>query len=239
MEAKSEKKSASGEISHTSEKSRAIVYIDGLNLYNGIKRLGNPLLKWLDIGKLGASLADGECTVKYFTAPVRGKNKQEDDEKQERRSIYHSALRAACPLLQITEGDTVTKDIWYECCATYEPTFMCHICGTHNKIYQEKRTDVNLAFHLTKDFVEGAFERAFVVSGDGDFMLPVSEIAAAPGREMILATPPGSANRKLIHQANRHIDIDRKRLEECLLSDPVVGKKKKIYSPPEWRAASR
>ena len=239
MEAKSEKKSASGEISHTSEKSRAIVYIDGLNLYNGIKRLGSPLLKWLDIGKLGASLADGECTVKYFTAPVKGKTKQEDDEKMRRYDIYHSALRAACPLLQITEGDTVAKDIWCEYCTTHKPTFMCHICGTHNTIYQEKRTDVNLAFHLTKDFVEGVFERAFVVSGDSDFTLPVSEIAAAPGREMILATPPGRANRKFIRQANRHIAIKQDRLERCLLSVPVVGKRKKIYPPPEWKAANR
>ena len=239
MEAESEKKSAGGEISHTSEKSRAVVYIDGLNLYNGIKRLGRPQLKWLDIGKLGALLADGECTVKYFTAPVKGNTKQEDDEKQHRRSIYHSALRAACPLLQITEGDTVAKDIWCERCATHKPTFMCHICGTHNKIYQEKQTDVNLAFHLTRDFVAGAFERAFVVSGDGDFMLPVSEIAAAPGREMILVTPPGRANRKLIQQANRHIDIGRKMLEECLLSVPVVGKRKNIFPPPEWKAANR
>ena len=239
MEATSEKKSASGEISHTSEKSRAIVYIDGLNLYNGIKTLRRPLLKWLDVGKLGAMLAGGECTVKYFTSPVRGNTKQEDDEKKHRQNIYHSALRAACPLLQITEGDTGVKEIWCERCATLWPNYVCHVCGTRNKVYQEKRTDVNLAFHLTKDFVAGAFERAFVVSGDSDFMLPVSEIAAAPGREMIVVSPPGRENRKLIQQANRDIGISRKKLERCLLSVPVVGKKKKIYPPPEWKAANR
>ena len=239
MEAESEKKSAGGEILRTSEKSRAIVYVDGFNLHNGIKTLNQPQLKWLDIGKLGADLADGECAVKYFIAPVKGRSKKEDDEKKHRQTIYHNALRAACPPLEIIPGKVDTKKIWCEGCNTHIPDFMCRLCGTLNKDHQEKQTDVNLAFHLTRDFVAGAFERAFVVSGDGDFMLPVSKIAAAPGREMILATPPGRENRKLIKQANRHIGIGRKRLERCLLSDPVVGKKKKIYSPPEWRAANR
>ena len=239
MEAESEKKSADGKIFHTPEKNRAVVYIDGFNLYNGIKKLGKPRLKWLDVGKLGADLADGECAVKFFTALVKGDSEKDTEEKRNRQNIYHEALAAACPSLEFIYGMVDTKSMWCKNCLRFNSEFGCCLCGAHNTNFQERRTDVNLAFHLTRDFVAGAFERAFVVSGDSDFTLPVSEIAATPGREMIVVSPPKRENQKLTQQANRHIAIKQDRLERCLLSVPVVGKRKKIYPPPEWKAANR
>ena len=256
MEAESEKKSAGGEIFHTPENSRTIVYVDGFNLYYGVKSLDRPRLKWLDIGKLGATLAGGggECTVKYFTAMIRN-----DPEKESRQKLYHLALRTACPSLEIIPGKFHFKNkFWCPACGRGASRVGCEFCGERYKIPQEKQTDVNIAFHLTRDFDAGAFDRAFVVSNDSDLMLPVSEIAAAPGREIFVVLPPSRKkdkpkkrgqrgdshsfkhkNSALAEQANDSHSIDEKMLMDCLLLNPVVtGNGKKLFMPEKWEAAS-
>ena len=256
MEAESEKKSAGGEIFHTPENSRAIVYVDGFNLYYGVNSLGRPRLKWLDIGKLGATLAGGgECTVKYFTAMIRN-----DPEKLRRQKHYHLALRAACPSLEFIYGKLHFKEkFWCPACGQGASRVGCEFCEERYKIPQEKQTDVNIAFHLTRDFDAGAFDRAFVVSNDSDLMLPVSEIAAAPGRKIFVVLPPrrrkdkpkkrgqrGDSrsskhkNSALAEQANDSHSIDEKMLMDCLLPKTVIiGNGKTLSMPEKWDADSR
>lgn len=253
MEAESEKKSVGGEIFHTPENSRAIVYVDGFNLYYGVNSLGRPRLKWLDIGKLGAMLAGGgECTVKYFTAMIRN-----NPEKERRQKHYHLALRAACPSLKFIYGKLHFKEkFWCPACGQGASRVGCEFCGEHYKIPQEKQTDVNIAFHLTRDFDAGAFDRAFVVSNDSDLMLPVSEIAAASGREIFVVIPPRlekdkpekreqrsdsrPSNSALAAKANDSRFIDEKMLMDCLLPKTVIiGNGKKLSMPEKWDADSR
>ena len=235
MEAESEKKSAGGEIFHTPEKSRAVVYIDGFNLYYGVNSLNRPRFKWLDIGKLGAMLAGGECAVKYFTAPIRN-----DPEKEQRQKHYHLALAAACPSLEIIKGEFHPKSVWCPACGQSASRVGCNFCGERHKIYQEKQTDVNIAFHLTRDFDAGAFGRAFVVSGDSDLTLPVSAIAAASGREIFVVSPPKRKNDKLAKRANGHLRITPWMLRQCLLPNPVIADNgEELPVPKKWEAARR
>ena len=54
---------------------RAIVYIDGFNLYYGIRSLRNPTLKWLDVECLAKSFLRPDThleQVKYFTTMIKG-----------------------------------------------------------------------------------------------------------------------------------------------------------------------
>ena len=236
MEAESAKESADGEISHIPKNSRAVVYVDGFNLHYGISAMKQPRLKWLDIGKLGATLAKGgKCAVKYFTAPINYTPENPEHMKNKRwQTLYHSALAAACPSLEFIEGTFHRRSTRCPACGRYDDKFECRFCGARETIYQEKQTDVNLAFHLAKDFFAGAFERAFVVSGDSDLTLPVSAIAAASGREIFVVSPPRRKNDELAKQANGHLRITPARLRQCLLPIPVVsGKGRKIFPPQE------
>ena len=115
-------------------KKRAIVYIDGFNLYFGLKAavmpegdpftLANslgitikelkkryPLTKrsyWLDIQKLATTIirdADLEA-VKYFTARISG-----NYNKQLRQNAFLNAIQIGCPKLQIFEGRYLLRRI--------------------------------------------------------------------------------------------------------------------------------
>jgi hypothetical protein len=59
----------------TSRPSRAIVYIDGFNLYHGLMQAGRRTSRWLDLVALSRSLllADQSlAATRYFTTRVRG-----------------------------------------------------------------------------------------------------------------------------------------------------------------------
>ncbi len=69
---------------------RAIVYIDGFNLYYGIRSLKKAHLKWLDVQTLAESfLREGAqlLAVKYCTAEIKGT--QSDRIRQQ---VYLNAL---------------------------------------------------------------------------------------------------------------------------------------------------
>lgn len=68
---------------------RAIVYIDGFNLYYGIRSLNIPALKWLDVESLAKHFLRPHTQleeVKYFTTIIKG-----DIEKANRQQIYLDA----------------------------------------------------------------------------------------------------------------------------------------------------
>lgn len=72
------------------KKERVIVYVDGFNLYFGMKEAGYEKCKWLDIDKLVSNLLKPNQEIqriKYFTSRV-GNN----PEKQKRQTTYIEAL---------------------------------------------------------------------------------------------------------------------------------------------------
>lgn len=82
-------------------KRKAIVYIDGFNLFFALKEKNWRSLMWLDVVKLSRRLLrqDQELLcVKYFTARIRN-----DREKEERQKAYLDAL-ATLEGLEIHEG---------------------------------------------------------------------------------------------------------------------------------------
>lgn len=71
------------EANFSQEKERVIVYVDGFNLYFGIKEAGFENCKWLDIHKLVNSLMKPSqqlISIKYFTSRVSNNpDKQKDN----------------------------------------------------------------------------------------------------------------------------------------------------------------
>ena len=81
---------------------RAIVYVDGFNLYHGMRSRFGRAYHWLDLDALARSLLrSGQRLerVRYFTARVR-----DHEPSRLRQLTYLEALGSHCPIVEIAEG---------------------------------------------------------------------------------------------------------------------------------------
>src|SRR4030065_149543 len=150
-----------GEIKVPTYPERVIVYIDGFNLYYGLKEKGWTKYYWLDLTKLAKALLTPNQTLvrtKYFTSKI-----SHPAGKRKRQQAYLSAL-ATLPEFELYFG-------------RYQ-TFVqaCRNCGHRHLESNEKRTDVNIATHLLIDAFQGNFDTAILISADSDLTAPVEEI---------------------------------------------------------------
>jgi hypothetical protein len=200
-----------------------IAYVDGFNLYHGLRdRYGHRYL-WLDLPRLVARLRpqDTIVAVKYFTAPVRN-----DAAAQARQQTYLSALRAhSGPTLQVVNGRFQTKSL------------VCRGCGASWTSYEEKETDVNIAVALVADAALGAADIALLISADSD-LCPAIRAArlSSPTLGMVAAFPPRRYSfeiKTLIPGAFQLAQSDiRNSLLPTIVSEPAGGQ---VHTrPPKW-----
>lgn len=160
---------------------RAIVYIDGFNLYHSICDLGEPHLKWLDLWSLSEKLLKGDqqlVAVKYFTAYATWR-----PASYRRHQRYVDALKArgVLPIIGRFKAKTV------HCHARCRQSYITH---------EEKETDVNIGVHLMADALRDRFDRALVISADTDLNSAVScTRSEAPGKRIDIVAPPGRKGR--------------------------------------------
>jgi len=134
---------------------RVVAYIDGMNLYYGLKESRGRRGLWLDLEKLVKSIAGDPAQYKvtqinYFTAMVKGAD------SAQRQQIYLDAIRASQPLVNISLGQYQNKKI------------ECRNCGRIIHTYEEKESDVAFATALVRDAALKQFDRALIISGDAD-----------------------------------------------------------------------
>ncbi len=205
---------------------RVIVYVDGFNLYYGLRQSGWKSLYWLDIHAFSCKLIRKNqqlVKVRYFTSRIKG-----DPERAKRQNTYLDALTA---LGQV--------EIQY---GTYSPKrVQCEKCpGTHTWIaYSEKKTDVNIASALIEDAMDDAFDIALLVSGDGDLLAPVNLVRRrfGPGKQVWNAFPPNRPNRDLEAEATGKIRVRRWMLEQSQMPDEVnVSETLILRRPGQWSA---
>lgn len=144
---------------------RVVVYVDGFNLYYGLRSRGWRRYYWLDLRRLSENLLRPQqelSAVRYFTARVSPETGDQD--KPVRQNVYLEAL-ATLPNLEIYYGYHVAKEL------------RCPKCGAIRQTYEEKMTDVNIAVELLGDAQNDAFDTAIIISGDGDLASPVRAVA--------------------------------------------------------------
>jgi 6-hydroxy-3-succinoylpyridine 3-monooxygenase len=137
------------------EKRKTIVYIDGYNWYHAIFK-HKPEWKWLNVVALFEQILHREDVqaVKLFSAMVDGHLPASD--ARERQERYFRALETI-PKAKIILG------------AFQERVVTCRgECGKPYVIFDEKKTDVNLAVEMIDDVVWGRCKHVCVVSGDSD-----------------------------------------------------------------------
>jgi uncharacterized LabA/DUF88 family protein len=202
-------------------KERVIVYIDGFNLYYGMKRSHWQRYYWLDIGRFARALARRHqevVGVKYFTSRING-----PPAKVKRQATYLEALEATGGI-EIHYGHYRSKIVYCErCCKS----------SFHNG---EKKTDVNIATHLLIDAMDDRFDTAMVVSGDGDLLLPIQRVPSRfPGKKVWMAFPPNRSNRETEAAAGGKVRVKERMLAENKLPPQVVSPSGvALVRPPEW-----
>jgi len=145
---------------------RAIVYVDGFNLYYGC--LQGTAYRWLDLGQLCARMLprDQIVGIKYFTAKVGPR--PWNPSKSTAQRTYLRALRTV-PDLTIHFGHFLTHPISARLVQRpRKGSVYVQVWKT-----EEKGSDVNLASHLLIDGFRARYDLAVVVSNDGDLKEPV------------------------------------------------------------------
>ena len=199
---------------------KVIVYIDGFNLYYGIRSTGKTTLKWLDVEKLAHGFLRPNThleQVKYFTAMV---NVRENEPP--RQKLYLQALEHHCDKLTIIKGRFLKKGE------------ICRNCNHYNSTFEEKKTDVNIACEMLADAYENRCDVAFLVSGDSD-LVPAVEKIIAMDKRVIIVNPPRRKSSELNKVASTNFYLHPNRLKKCLLPAEISIGKKTITMPEEWK----
>lgn len=204
---------------------RVINYVDGFNLYFGLKDSRFKKYYWLDLPALSAALLKpGQQLVAthYFTARIRTNGRNAADAK--RQTNYIDAL-AAQDNLTVHEGHYLEK------------TQRCNGCGATWKAYEEKMTDVNIAAQMLADAYEDRFDTAFIISGDSDLTTPIQQVRKRfPNKRLIVVFPPNRQSAQLKKAANGFLSIGEDKLRQNQLPDPVITASGfALHRPVHWR----
>lgn len=189
---------------------RVVVYIDGFNLYFGLKSKGWRRYYWLDVQALSQSLLKANqqlVAVRYFTSRVSAT--PTDPDQARRQGIYLEAL-GTLPSTSLHYGHYLTKPI------------RCHACGSQWTKHDEKMTDVNIATELLADAFQDKYDTALLVSADSDLAGPIIKVRALfPAKRIVVVFPPDRVSERLRREANHAFTLGRSNLAQSQLPDPV------------------
>lgn len=189
---------------------RVMVYVDGFNLYFGLRSKGWRKYYWLDLIALAqALLKPGQRLqgVHYFTSRIRANGRNVSD--MQRQTAYLEAL-GTLPGLQSHFGHYLEKPR------------QCRQCGAQWMDYEEKMTDVNIAVQLLADAFDDRFDTALLISGDSDLTTPVCKLRAQfPAKRLIVAFPPDRQSFQLKKAGNATFTIGEANLRQSQLPPQV------------------
>lgn len=199
---------------------RVAVYVDGFNLYFGLRAKYDRKYLWLDLQALAGSLLRQPQTLKqvtYFTARVRN-----DAHGEQRQSDYLDALQERSPLVKIKDGRFQEKNK------------RCRGCGNTWTVFEEKETDVNIAVALISDAVRDRFDTALVISADSDLCPAVREVKSLfPQKRIVAAFPPKRHSAELKRVVDGFMFIGDDKIRQAQLPDEVVTKTGIILRRPK------
>jgi uncharacterized LabA/DUF88 family protein len=189
---------------------RVGAYVDGFNLYFGLKEAALKRLYWLDVQVLAANLlkpGQSVTATHYFTSRIRDNGRNAADRK--RQATYIDALQVQG--VSIHEGHYLPKDR------------TCLRCSNTWREYEEKETDVNIAVQMLTDAFDDLYDMALVLSGDSDLSTPVRRVRARfPQKRIVVAFPPKRHSSELKRLANGYLSIGEDKLRASQLPATVT-----------------
>ena len=204
------------------KKEKVIVYIDGFNLYFGLKEKKWKKFYWLNLKKLAKSLVKKEQILvytKYFTSRIK-----HPPDKVKRQGTFIEALEVLSNF-----------KIFYGQYQSHKKE--CSKCENITEISNEKMTDVNIAVEMLKDAYQNKFDTAILISADSDLSSPIITINELfPEKKVIIAFPPARFSFMLNQIANHSITIGRRKFEQSILPENITKKDGYVLKRPiTWK----
>jgi uncharacterized LabA/DUF88 family protein len=201
---------------------RLIAYVDGFNLYYGLRSKNWKWFYWLNVQEMARlMLKPGQTLVntRYFTTIVN-----QPADKHKRQATFLEALRTLNDF-QIYYGHFLSD------------TITCKNCGHTYQTYHEKMTDVNIATELLSDAFQDKFDVALLVSADSDLVGPVQTVQRLFGKKrIVVAFPPARYSNALKRTANAYTYIGRNVLSKSVFPDQVTKPDGFVLRrPARWR----
>lgn len=201
---------------------RVITYIDGFNLYFGLKSKAWERYLWLDVQALSRNLLKSDQTLfhtKYFTARI-----SRPPEKVKRQNTYIEAIQTR-------------QDVSVHLGHFLLTPRTCRSCGFTYDVAQEKMTDVNIAVELLQDAFQDAFDTAILISADSDLIAPIAAVKRLfPDKRIIVACPPGRFSVDLCKAAHAYLKVGHGVIEKSQLPAEVRTASGFILRRPEsWK----
>jgi hypothetical protein len=210
-------------------------YIDGFNLYYGMKSKYGRKHLWLDVVELVRQLRprDQVVVVRYFSAIVKN-----EPVAAQNQYDYIEAMKAHNgPMLDVLLGRF--KDRTIRPCRRCGEPYSC-ACGREYRSYEEKGTDVALGAMMVADAARAIADTTLLISADTDLAPALTAVRlVAPAQRIYLAMPPGNT------APSRHLtavgDIGHFFIREAALraaqlpaavTDPVGGRH--LTRPAKW-----
>lgn len=201
------------------KKERVIAYVDGFNLYFGMKENGQNDILWLDVQKLVKNLLRPNQELlftKYFTSRV-GNHPQ----KEKRQKTYIEAV------------ETLSN------CKIFYGHYQSHVeecrkCGHTYPYANEKMTDVNIAVEILTDAYGDKYDTAFLITGDSDLVPPINAVHTLfKNKRVFVAFPPNRYSVSVNHAAKGSLTIGRKKLKDSQFADSIQKENGFILKRPD------
>lgn len=216
---------------------RTIFYIDGFNLYYGlrlrIKHKTKPgwfiptgKYKWLNLDLLCHNLRkkDDIRAIKYFSARITG-----SQDKVKRQKIYWKAL-GSTPLVEIIEGHYLESH-------PTMPLFSNPSKRVQVIKQEEKGTDVNIASHMLVDAFHDKCDVLVLITNDSDLCFPISYIQTTLKKDVLVYNPQTSRPSTSLQRCAKSINhINNNTLRASQFPQTVVLPDDSIVlRPSEWK----
>jgi uncharacterized LabA/DUF88 family protein len=199
---------------------RVIVYIDGFNLYFGMREAGLDNCRWLNLERMVSKLLQPNQIlkeIKYFTSRVSN-----NPDKQKRQSTYIDALEST--KIKILYGN-------YQ-----DGSEECRRCGHIWRTAKEKMTDVNIATSMIVDAFNDLFDMALLISGDSDLVPPIKAVHTNFNtKRVVIAFPPKRHNASMALVAKGSLIIGKKTLIDSQFDSEIKSKTGYLLKKPvKW-----
>ena len=201
---------------------RVAAYVDGFNLYFGLRAKHGRKYLWLDLQALAERLLrpDQELErVTYFTARVRN-----EPDAEQRQSAYLDALVSNSPLVTVLDGHFQEKHR------------RCRQCGAAWTVQEEKQTDVNIAVALLEDAVRDRYDTALLISADSDLCPAIRAMKRLrPEKRVVAAFPPRRQSGDLRRAVDGYLAIGDDKIRQSQLPRAVVTATGiTLHRPKHW-----
>jgi hypothetical protein len=201
---------------------RVVAYIDGYNLYYGLRSSGWRRYYWLNPQTMAGQLLRPDQALvltRYFTTIV----KQPDDQRR-RQALFLEAL-GTLPDISFHYGHYLSSPV------------TCRNCGHTVDVPHEKMTDVNIAVEMMSDAYRDSFDVALLVTADSDLVGPVKAIHHLfPDKRVLPVFPPNRWSSALKTAAGGSLHITRSILAKSQMPDEVTKPDGYVLRRPAlWR----